>query len=485
MTLWLAQLLLTAAWSADLSTAPALSLPQAVREALAGSPELKRARVVLADAGIEEPLILANLDPKFEASYTSANDRLPRASPVFHGSYAHAENWRTAISQNTLLGTQASLAWRNERVRSPSAFRVLDPSVDSRMSLELRQPLLRYFWGRPDIARRRRARAGERAALESVRHAAGELAAGAARAYLELDHARRTLAIREEAVVDARLLKKRNEEKRRYGIVEPSDLLQAEASLEAAETELEVGRMQEQQAERGLLSALHRLDENPAPPLNGPSGAPAAPEERAADRVRRALLERADLRSARARAERAEWSERMERLDNLPDLSVNATYGFGGLGTRYSDAWGDLDSLDHAEKAAGMSLSIPFGFKKERLIRRRAELAAESALLEVQKLEESIHKEVRDAGLLLELARKREAAGRRLAALEARKLAAAEEDFKRGRTTTDLLVRFQADLRRAQAALLRAEIDAAQAAVELARASGTLLSSLGFLGEAW
>jgi outer membrane protein TolC len=153
------------------------------------------------------------------------------------------------------------------------------------------------------------------------------------------------------------------------------------------------------------------------------------------------------------------------------------------LGTRYGEAWRDLDSLDHAEKVAGLSLKVPFGFKKERLTRRRAELAAETARHEVRRVEEAVRREVKDAELLLGLARRRGAAGRRLAELEAKKLAAGEADFRRGRVTTDLLVRFQQDLRRAQAALLRAETDEAAAAVELARSSGALLPALGLTGE--
>ena len=61
--------------------------------------------------------------------------------------------------------------------------------------------------------------------------------------------------------------------------------------------------------------------------------------------------------------------------------------------------------------------------------------------------------------------------------LERRKFRAEEENFRRGRSSTDLLIRFQQDIRRAQANLLEAEKDEAVARLELRRCLGFLLEA--------
>ncbi|MBI2362588.1 MAG: TolC family protein, partial [Elusimicrobia bacterium] len=50
-----------------------------------------------------------------------------------------------------------------------------------------------------------------------------------------------------------------------------------------------------------------------------------------------------------------------------------------------------------------------------------------------------------------------------------------EENYRKGRSSTDLVIRFQQDVRRAETELARAQADEALARVELSRASGTLL----------
>ncbi|MDX6770929.1 MAG: hypothetical protein SF051_15460, partial [Elusimicrobiota bacterium] len=148
------------AFFAGPAAAAPLTLTEASRLAIERSAEVQAARARRDAAGLEEPLLLSNLDPKLGAAYHYQDDRSPRSQPVFQGVRSRLDRWETSLSQTTLLGTEARMVWRNERLVNPSAFRPLDPTVDSRLALELKQRLLRYFWGRPDIARRSRARAG-------------------------------------------------------------------------------------------------------------------------------------------------------------------------------------------------------------------------------------------------------------------------------------------------------------------------------------
>jgi outer membrane protein TolC len=64
-------------------------------------------------------------------------------------------------------------------------------------------------------------------------------------------------------------------------------------------------------------------------------------------------------------------------------------------------------------------------------------------------------------------------------AIERKKLEAERANFRRGRSSTDLLVRFQKDLQRAQTVALLAEADELMTQVELSRATGGLFRAWG------
>ncbi|MDX6771184.1 MAG: TolC family protein, partial [Elusimicrobiota bacterium] len=299
-------------------------------------------------------------------------------------------------------------------------------------------------------------------------------AAAAAAGVVELRAAQRLVGIRDEAVADARLLLARTEEKGRYGTAEASDRLQAQASLELAETERLVAVSALERARFALSAALR--DEGPAAVLEV-SSAPVEglPDESSLPADESALLaRRPDLEAARRRRDALKWSARVTRLDTLPDLSLDASYAFAGLDATYNRSWRDMSGWRHPVAAVGASLTVPLGFRQERLTRRQADLALAAAEAELAGAENAARRAWRDGRETLALARRRLAAARRLAAIQADKLAAGERDFRSGRATTDLLVRFQQDRRAADAELVRAEADEARALLELARQAGLL-----------
>lgn len=450
-----------------------LTLRAAVELSLSRSPEVVSASRRASEAGLEEPLLVSNIDPRLEGGWSATDDQSPRAAPAFEGSRARLIKWESGLAAKTLLGSQAKINFHNEKLQNPTPFRVMDPTVSSRLSLELSQPLLRYFWGRPDVARRKRARAGTAAAAAELRHVRESVAAAAARAWLELSFARRHVAIKEAGVADARRLLDKYQDKRRYGLVEASDLLQAQASLEAQEIELALAQSDSERARTALQASLQLMDADipslgDSEPLPEPSGEPD-------------LSRRGDVAAAMAQRELFDWASRIETLDTLPELTVHASYGMAGLGTRYDSSWRDMKTWDHTVRTAGFNVVIPLIFRKERLTRRAARFRAEAAKAEEQRALTLARKEWRDAAELLRLSRRRAELHRSLAALERRKFAAEEENFRRGRSSTDLLLRFQQDIRRAESALLRAETDEAAARLEAARSSGRLLETLGVL----
>lgn len=461
--------------SAQTASSGTWTLEAAVREALSASPEVKAAEKRLAEAALEEPALLAELDTSFESGFSFGDDRAPRSAPAFQGSRSRTENYNAGFVQKTLLGTDARLTASSSRLNNPTPFRFADPTVDSKLNLSVSQPLWRYFAGRPDIARRRRARAGTAAAESLWRQAREDAAARASRAFLEWRNASQLVAVNRAGVADAKALLAKYEEKRRYGLVEEGDLLQAQASLESQEILLLVSLSRVETSRHALLAALGRSGTELPEPAPGGGARPAALDSLTDEE---AVAGIPALAAARLRRERAEWDHRVSVLDTYPDLRLQADYGFAGLAGRMGPSWGDVGGWRHPVTMVGATFSVPLGYKKERLTRRAAQLRLEAAAAEEASARAAALRERRDALEALRLARRRTEAGLRLLALERRKFAAEEAQFKRGRSSTDLLLRSQQDIRRAETENLRAETDEALARVELARASGRLASEL-------
>lgn len=463
---------------AEADSAP-LSLIDAIRTGLKNSPELASARLEVAEAELDEPLFLSELDTRLESSYDDITDELPRTAPAFEGSRSDIESFNVSLIQNTLLGTEAKVVWDNEKISNPSLFRALDPTAESTLTVELSQPLLRYFWGRPDNARRRRFRANVVSRRESLRHKENNTAFEIARATLELHYQSRRLQISENARRSAESLLKSHREKKRYGLVEDSDVWQAEASLEAEETEGALAQSDRQQALHRLESLLYLSDkEGIDPVLISTPVISISPPLDVKGEIDRGLEKRGDVKTAIALADTASWAVRIQVLDTLPDLSLTGKYGSGGLASDYSRAWDDLGGFDHTVKSIGLNLKMPFGFRKERLERRLARTRLESARQEALKVQSAAEREIKDAYENLDLRIRRTEARRRLLVIQRKKLKAETANFQRGRSTTDLLVRFQQDIHRAEMDLARAETDEQLAQLEMARATGTLLAQL-------
>lgn len=456
-----------------------LPLSAVVLEAVEKSPEVERVRFSAARAGLEEPFVLANLDPHVEALYNQRQDRAPRAAPVFQGEFARNEILSVGIRQNTLIGTEMRLQASQERLENPASFRLTDPTVESRLSLDVRQALLKNLWGRPDKAIRAQARAGVRAAQAAVRSAVEETALTAVRAYADLYAAREAVSVTEEGVRSAQRLVDVYGEKKRYGLVETSDLAQAQSLLEVQRAELLLAQSAQERAEIALAALLFRAREGFTQgfPVVRPEFSTPMPDSLAAA-LERGLSRRPDMAGVQARLDAARAGERLAKLNSLPELAFVGSLGYAGLDGTGAPSWQDMTELDHPIVSAGLTLNVPILFRKEKLDKEEGRLRTEDARSDVRRVERDAAREIRDAWENWRFQVERRAARQRIVAIEKQKFDAETERFRQGRSSTDLLVRFQQDLVRARLLDLRSDMDEVLSRVALIRASGDLTEVL-------
>jgi len=437
-------------------------------------------------------------DPElfFDASRTGIDQ--PSASPFSGGdtlasgvSVVRTTQTTTTTGARVTLptGTELSASLLATRRESNSTFSLLNPEYDANGVLSVRQPLLKGFgpgtWGDRSAA----ARAYE-AARARYEDAVLETRARVERTYWDLYAARRDLALQQIIRDRAKSLLDESQLRARAGLVGPGAVASARVFYTQQEQALldfdeALDRVSDQlgtfigERPAGSLKRFTPLDEPPRE-------LPVEPENVL---VARALAQSRELKSAerevaaaRARSASAWWNK-------LPTLDVRGSLGgaglsgtgknfinpFTGLPDRidlnggFGDTWSQVRRRDFPNWSAGLSLSVPIGFRAGAgdLDRLRAELdiAEQRAVATRRSIEERVRMAYREL----------DHAKRRLDAAQSGVEASLEQvrigiiEYRNGRTTAFELTRVAADLATAQQRFSQALVRAAKAYADLRR----------------
>jgi outer membrane protein TolC len=212
--------------------------------------------------------------------------------------------------------------------------------------------------------------------------------------------------------------------------------------------------------------------------------------------VAAALASRPELLSARTGVRSKDLELSYARNQLLPDLSFNLSYwspGVSGTQILYqddnpfsgivvgrisgqgADAMRDAFRFRYKNWSAGLTLTVPLNTVLTRAAAAQAGLDVERARLELEKTEQRIILEVRDAVRDVDTNAKRVAAYEAALRLAEKKLDGEERKVKVGLSTNYTLLQVQRDLAAAKSLDLRARIDLALSQARLDKAMGASL----------
>lgn len=492
-----------------------LGLSEAIARALQANEEIliQQTRVAAAEAGEEgsrgayDPLVSIATDwrrtsPPINSAFSgTATGAL---SPTQESAQASA-----SVSQLLASGAEVSLSAATARSVTDSVFDLLSPAWDSRLGVELRQPLLRDR--AIDSARGaiRVAAADRRAAEASFQRVVTETVAAVESAYWSLVAARGEIEVREEAV---RLAEEQLDETRlriEGGLSPETEEAQPRAELERRRGDLLAARELVRRTESALRrliaaegdDALWTARLRPIEPVQVER--PPLDLERA---LETALAQRSELEVAKALVERraVEGELAENEIANLDLVVSYDRFGLAGSGNPILQGFSGMpadvppglegnlgDSLasiidgDFEDLSIGLVLDFALGAteaRAEKAIAAQARIAAEA---ELRKARKAVRVEVLDAAAALETASARidaARAGREAAAVQ---LDAERERYAVGLSTNFLVLTRQNDLARAQLAEIGALTDYRIADTALRRATGSLLEDRSIdIGEA-
>ena len=480
-----------------------LTLEEAISLALRSNEGLVIERELLAASkaavtgasGAYDPFV--ELNGGWSRSTEPVNSSLSGTTPAQIGPELESGEAGLSIRQLLPTGGALSLRARGARETTGESLALLSPSYDTRLGLELRQPLLRDRG--TDAARLsvRVAKAGREGATASLRRAITETVAAVERSYWTLAAARRGTEVREEAVRLAEEQLQQTQARVDTGSAPRTELAQPRAELERRRGELLASREALARAENDLKLLI----------LDGAGDAlwsqPIAPVEDATVEVvpvdlpaslQRALSGRPELAIADAILKRRRAETAFAHDGIWPSLDAVVSYDRFGLagsgnsssGTLPSELDGDfgksIESLGRGDFDAtrvALVLGLPLGNRAARgnaAVARHVEQQAQADLARVRK---TIRAEVLDAAAAVETAGQRiEAArsGREAAEVQ---LSAERDRYATGLSTNFLVLTRQNDLSRARLDEISALTDYRTARTEMARATGSLIEERG------
>jgi len=452
-----------------------ISVDDAVKMALEHNVDLNADRL---DPQISDTRVAAAMgafQPTLNASVLSNNQLQPPSSFLIPTPTRTDVNTTNAGIGQRLpwFGTTYNVGWTTTHTNSNSFLNSFNPLLQSGLSINLSQPLLRDFKIDPARNQLLVSRTNRDIADTRLRENLVQTTAAVKSAYWNLVSARAAVDARKATLDLAQELGRVNKAKVDVGTSPPLDLVSAQAEVTANQEQLIIAETAVKLAEDRLRLLILdptvrdnwnvRLETVDSPPV----GTIAIDLDGA---VTRALAERTDLARARKDIQNSQTNEKFANNQRLPDVRVNASYQASGLGgtqvlrtggfpgtivgpgaeTPFGSVLGQLFGSDFPTWSVGLSVSYPIGQTTDQANYARAQLERAQAEHRLKSAEARAIQQVRDAAWKIEMNAKRIDSTKASRELAEQRLDAERKRFEVGMSTSFLVIQAQRDLAQAR-----------------------------------
>jgi outer membrane protein TolC len=466
---------LSATASAQTPSTLRLTADEAVRLALQNNPDLKADRLDPQISDTRIAIATGAFKPTFNTSVQRNNQLQPPA-----GFLVPTPTRNDAVTSNAGLsqrlpwfGTSYSASWNATHTNSDSFLNAYNPLLQSGLSVNVSQPLLRSFFVDTPRYELATSRVNRDIAETRLSESVVRTTAAVKSAYWNLVAARANAEARQKAWDLAQELVRVNKARVDVGQSPPLDMVSAQAEAASNEEQLIVAQTAIKEAEDRLrllvLDTTQRdtwsvqIDAIDSPPVGLP-----APDLDAA--VATALRDRGDLARARKEIENSQATVKYTGNQRLPDIRLNASYQASGLGgtqvlrsggfpgtivgsgtvTDFGTVLNQLFGRDYPTWTFGLNVSYPIGQSVEDANYARARLETTQAQERLKSAEARVIQQVRDAGWKIEMNAKRIQTTRAARELAEQRLDAEQKRLDVGLSTSFLVIQAQRDFTQAK-----------------------------------
>jgi len=427
------------------------------------------------DNSISEKELLkarAIYDAEIDASYEYDEDRLKRASTI-SGSRITSVDQDISLSKEFPTGTVLSMGYSHQRESSNSSFSSYPSYHESEASISLTQPLGKNALGIVDRNDIKITKLDiENTGYTSMDKIELELG-NVQKAYWNLILAKRQLDLTEELLRSAEKLYKRTKEKFEIGLVEQPEFYAVSANLKEREKDLLLARNNITTAQN-----LMRLK------LNLDKGALVVPKdslecedmtEALDDMLRIALTKRRDYESAKNDVKAQDLYIEMKKSSMWPEIDLTGTFKRNGLDSKFETSLDEITSQDYPEHTIGVTFNFPLENSSARAEHSQKELQKAKALVSLKKTECLILTEVHDAFVHAKGMHDSVKLLNEAFQFQKKKYVGEENRFRKGRSDTDRLIRYQNDYLNARLLYLKNLFDYKASLIDLRVSMNTLL----------
>jgi hydrophobic/amphiphilic exporter-1 (mainly G- bacteria), HAE1 family len=413
--------------------------------------------------------------PTFNTSAQRNSQVQPPASFLFPVATTSDINTTNAGLAQRLpwFGTTYNVGWTATHTNSNSFLNSYNPLLQSGLSLNVSQPLVRDL--SIDAARLNltTSRTNRDIADTRLRESVVHTTAQAKSAYWGLVAAKALVEARQSALTLAQELVRVNKAKVDVGTSPPLDLVSAQAEVAANQEQLIIAETTVKQVEDRLRLLIFDTTQRETwnvkiePVDSPPAGMPAIDVDGA---VTRALSERADLLRARKEIDNSQVTVKYTSSQKLPDIRLNASYQANGLGgtqvlrsggfpgtiigsgaeTGFGSVLNQIFANDFPTWAVGVSISYPIGQSTEEANAARAKLERSQAQERLKSAQARAIQQVRDAAWQIDMNAKRIDTTRAARELAEQRLDAERKRLEVGMSTSFLVIQAQRDLAQAK-----------------------------------
>ena len=361
-------------------------------------------------------------------------------------------NYEASLNKKLPTGTDVRLDVKHKRDDSDSQFDVINPGHDASIGISIKQPIGKNFFGLADRASIKITKIdianSDFTSLDKIEDALGQ----AQKAYWYYILKSEELDIKHDMRNESQRLFEVYENKYRIGSAEKADVIASAANVRQRDSEVIASQLAKETAKINLLFLLNISDltlqlkpeESLAVVTHGVDLATAA---------NTAIDKRRDYKAVKNMLKMNRIDLTVKKNALWPEIDLQASFLRNGLDTDYKQAWDDVFDQNHEEYYFGVAVNYPFENNKARAEKKEAEITKQKLILTLKKVERMILKDVNNDVNGVNMIRNQTDLYSILVNLETDKLAEEKKRQSYGRSSSDILIRFENDLLTARLSL--------------------------------
>lgn len=439
---------------------------------------VQQTRIKSAVAKEDIPQAKSIYDTHLGAGASEQIDKSKKISPIF-GNRVDTTTWEMDLRRKFPTGTEAGVNFTTERLKyfnplTISGNPIYPPNAtyEPILAFSLAQPLLKNAGGYIDRRTVRSAEIGSLATELASQREIETIVYEALADYWNLVIIRKHIAAMHKSVNFAKQFLSTTLEEFKLGTVEETDVLAARANVLVREDDLlaskEMERVWEERlrVKLGLGPDIKIANKEKTPPF-------IKLGEQMENEINIALENRRDYMASKQELEQRNVNLAIAKNQRWPALDLYGSLELNDIDSSYSKALGSMDSPN---MVVGMRFSVPLENRYARAGKKKADLQRASAIISLKDLENRIANSVVRSYEEVKSRRHIVIQSEKALNLQIMKLQQEMKKYSMGRSSSDLIVRYQDDAVNAERSNIEALLAYQKSVLDLRLSKGVLVT---------